>query len=255
MFDTKPVTAQGMRMPDRTCVAGDAREDRTYDLALAGRRAALLLTDPPYCLLTRRRKGGDERDKRRGVKIDRDPVVRFEDVRAYRKFTEDWLPKAASRCQGPLVVWTNFLGKEPIRTVARSLGYTEAGEFVWAKRTSESEGNEVLLRVYETALVFLKGPLPELAPSDPQRVWCVAAGYDDEGQAQASGGHPNHKPFSVIEPLVRQWSRPDDLVLDPFAGSGSIPAAALRLGRAAGCSEIEPDWASRVTRRLAEVRT
>ena len=242
-------------MADRTCVAGDAREERTYDLALAGRRAALLLTDPPYCLLTRRRKGGDEREKRRGVKIDRDPVVRFDDVRAYRKFTEDWLPKAASRCEGALVVWTNFLGKEPIRTVARSLGYSQAGEFVWAKRTSESDGNEVLLRVYETALVFLREPLPELSPSDPQRVWCVAASYDDEGQAQAFGGHPNHKPFSVIEPLVRQWSRPDDVVLDPFAGSGSIPAAALRLGRAASCSEIEPDWASRVTRRLGEVRT
>lgn len=255
MFDTKPVTAQEMRMPDRTCAAGDAREERTYELALAGRRAGLLLTDPPYCLLTRRRKGGDERDKRRGVKIDRDPVVRFEDVRAYRKFTEDWLPKAASRCEGPVVVWTNFLGKEPIRTVARSLGYVEAGEFVWAKRTSESDGNEVLLRVYETALVFVRKPLPPLAPSDPQRVWCVAAGYDDEGEAQAFGAHPNHKPFSVIEPLVRQWSKPDELVLDPFAGSGSIPAAALRLGRAAGCSEIEPEWASRVTRRLAEVRT
>ena len=231
------------------CVVGDARLDGTYDAMLGGERAALLLTDPPYCLLTRRRKGGDLRDQRAGVKIDRDPVVRFEDVRAYRKFTEEWLPRAAARCDGALIVWTNFLGKQPIRTVALALGYAEAGEFVWAKKSSEHEGNEQLLRVYETALVFAKAPLSPLSPADPQRVWCVAAGYDDEGEAQRSGGHPNHKPFGVLEALVRQWSQPGGLILDPFAGSGSIPAAALRLGRRAACSELEPEWAARVTAR------
>ena len=234
-----------------SCVAGDARAEQTYDLTLSGRRAALLCTDPPYCLLTRRRKGGDLRDKRRGVKIDLDPIVRFEDVRSYRKFTEDWLPRAAARCEGALAIWTNFLGKEPIRAVALGLGYQQVGEFIWAKRSSEGDGNEVLLRVYETALVFAREPLPALRPEDPARVWCVAAGYDDDGEAALAGGHPNHKPFSVLEPLLRQWSRPGDLVRDPFAGSGSIPAAALRLGRAAACSEIEPEWAERVTQRLS----
>src|SRR5436309_7552384 len=101
------------------CVCGDARREVTYAAALGGRRAWLLLTDPPYCLLTRRRKGGDLREKRASVKIDRDPVVRFDDVRAYRRFTGEWIPKAAQRVDGPLVVWTNFLGKEPIRAVAR----------------------------------------------------------------------------------------------------------------------------------------
>ena len=236
------------------CVAGDARLESTYDAALQGARAGLLLTDPPYCLLTRRRKGGDLRDKRAGVKIDLDPIVRFEDVRSYRKFTEEWLPRAAARCDGPLVIWTNFLGKEPIRAVARGLGVTEAGEFTWAKKTTGHEGNEQLLRVYETALVFSKTPLPPLRPGDPPRAWCVAAGYDDDGEAVRFGAHPNHKPFSVLEALIRQWSRPGDLVLDPFAGSGSIPAAALRLARRAACSEIEAEWADRVSRRLAEVK-
>src|SRR5713226_5411392 len=106
----------GAAMP--SCATGDARLEATYDAALGKARAALLLTDPPYCLLTRRRKSGELRDKRAGVKIDREPIVRFEDVRGYRKFTEEWLPKAAARCDGPLIVWTNFLGKEPIRTVA-----------------------------------------------------------------------------------------------------------------------------------------
>ena len=235
------------------CLAADARLEETYRRVLRGERAALLLTDPPYCLLTRRRKGGDPRDKRRGVKIDRDPVLRFDDVRAYRRFTEEWLGTASRHVDGPLVVWTNFLGKDPIRATARELGYREAGEFLWAKKTSDREGNELLLRVYETALVFLKEALPQLRPGDLPLVWCVAAGYDDEGEAARWGNHPNHKPFSVLEPLIRQWSRPGDVVLDPFAGSGSIPAAALRLQRRVACSEIEPPWADRVSQRLSEV--
>jgi site-specific DNA-methyltransferase (adenine-specific) len=243
-----------MNLPRTQALCGDARQEDTYRRLLGGEKAALLLTDPPYCLLTRRRKGGGERDKRQGVKIDREPVLRFEDVKAYRRFTEEWLQKALAHVSGPAVIWTNFLGKEPIRAVARGLLLIEAGEFVWAKKTSEREGNEQLLRVYETALVFLRRELPPLGDGEPQRVWCVAAGYDEDGEAARWGSHPNHKPYSVLEALLRQWSLPGELVLDPFAGSGSIAAAAARLSRRAACSEITPEWAERVQRRLSEVR-
>ncbi len=236
------------------CVQGDARAAPTYERALRGEKAALLLTDPPYCLLVRRRKNGDLRDRRQGVKIDRDPIVRFEDVRAYRKFTEEWLPKAVAALQpgAPLVIWTNFLGKEPILTAARELGYGAlAGEFLWAKGEARLTGSEHLLRVYEVALVLLRAPLPPLAPGDLPRTASVVAGYDDEGEAERWGAHPNHKPFPVLEPLLRAYSRPGELVLDPFAGSGSIPAAALRLSRRAACSELDPAFAALVTRRLS----
>jgi site-specific DNA-methyltransferase (adenine-specific) len=234
---------------------GDSRLAVSYGLLLGEERPDLLLTDPPYCLLVRRRKGGDERQpKARERKLDRGPVGRFEDVRSYRRFTESWMPLAVSRLRGdaPLCVWTNFLGKEPIRAVARSLGYGELwGELLWAKRTREGDGSEVLLRVYEVALILGRAPQPPLRPEEPPRVWTVAAGYDDDGEAARWGGHPNHKPFRVLEPLLRAYSRPGDGVLDPFAGSGSIGAAALRLGRRAFCLELEPEWAARVSARLA----
>jgi site-specific DNA-methyltransferase (adenine-specific) len=238
--------------PPAQCLNADARAEESYARALGSLRARLLLTDPPYCLLTRRRKGGDLRDPK-GVKLDRGPVVRFESVREYRSFTEAWLPRAAAYLdvEAPLVIWTNFLGKEPILAVARALGYSHChGEFVWAKRTTERDGNEQLLRVYEVALVLGRAPLPPPAPADPPRCWSVAAGYDDDGEAARFGNHPNHKPFGVIEPLLRAYSRPGDLVLDPFAGSGSIPAAALRLSRGAISLEIEAEWAARVSERL-----
>ena len=239
-------------MPE--CIHGDARRDDSYARALGGERADVLITDPPYCLLTRRRKGGDPRDPHAGRKIDREPVTRFESVREYRAFTEEWLRRAVShlRMGGPLAIWTNFLGKEPITVVARSAGYQLVDEFIWAKRTTERQGNEQLLRVYETALLFSREPLPALQDADPPRCRCVAAGYDDDGEAARWGNHPNHKPFSVVEPLLRSWSRPGQLVLDPFAGSGSIAAAALRLGRRAACIEIDEDWSARVRARVAQ---
>ncbi len=234
-------------------VIGDAGRPEVLARALTGRRPALLLTDPPYCLLTRRRKGGDEREKRAGRKIDRDPIHRFEDVRAYRRFTAGWLPQAARTVAdgGTLAIWPNFLGKQPIVAVAAEAGFPVlAGEFVWAKLTTEGGGNERLARVYEVARVLRREPLPPLSPGDAARPWSVVAGYDDEGEAARWGSHPNHKPFGVLEPLLRSWSRPGELVLDCFAGSGSIPAAAVRLGRDVACIELQPEWAQRVSRRL-----
>lgn len=227
------------------CIPGDATKPLALD-----ERAQLLLTDPPYCLLTRRRKHGELRDPK-GKKNE--GVRRFEDVREYRAFTEAWLGNVTRHVDGPLIVWTNLLGKEPIRAAAAKLGWPHLrGEYVWGKKTRESNSGEELLRVVEVALVMTREPAPAAAkPEDPALPWSVVAGYDDDGEAARWGNHPNHKPFGVLEPLVRTWSRPGDLVLDVFAGSGSIPAAALGLGRRAWCTELDPAWAARVTERLS----
>lgn len=226
------------------CIQGDA----TKPLQLS-ERAQLLLTDPPYCLLTRRRKQGDLRDPK-GAKNE--SVRRFEDVREYRAFTEAWLGNVTPHVDGPLIVWTNLLGKEPIRTAAAKLGWSHLfGEYVWGKKTRESNSGEELLRVVEVALIMTKEPAPAPRPEDPALPMSVVAGYDDDGEAARWGSHPNHKPFGVLEPLVRTWSRPGDLIVDVFAGSGSIPSAALRLGRRAWACELDPSWAARVTQRLS----
>ncbi len=228
------------------CFQGDA----TNPLPLT-ERAQLLLTDPPYCLLTRRRRKGDLRDPK-GVKNEGPNIRRFEDVREYRAFTEAWLGNVTRHVDGPLVIWTNLLGKEPIRTAAAKLGWShQRGEYVWGKKTKEGSSGEDLLRVVEVALIFTREAPENPKPEDPALPFSVVAGYDDDGEAARWGNHPNHKPFGVIEPLVRTWSRPGDLIVDVFAGSGSIPAAALKLGRRAWCCELDPTWADRVTQRLS----
>lgn len=235
------------------CLQGDSTSADAWKRLLEGRRADAVITDPPYCLLVRRRKGGDERDPK-GRKIDSGPVRRFEDVREYREFTKQWLSLAVANLapNAPLVIWTNLLGREPITTVARSLGYAhQVGEFVWGKRTRQSNSGEELLRVVETALVFSTSAPVTASNDTPATPWAAVAGYDDDGEGARWGNHPNHKPFGVLEPLIRTWSKPGGLVVDAFGGSGSIPSAAVKLGRSAACLELEADWVTRIQERLS----
>lgn len=66
--------------------------------------------------------------------------------------------------------------------------------------------------------------------------------------------HPTQKPEELIRKLVLASSQPNDLVLDPFSGSGTTPVVAEQLGRAwLGCEKEEPHngWA---IQRLRNVR-
>jgi site-specific DNA-methyltransferase (adenine-specific) len=237
--------------------AGDATVPGDWERALGAENASALITDPPYCILTRRRKGGDPREKK-DRKIERGPLRRFNDVREYREFTSSWLKIAAGRLTptAPMVIWTNLLGKQPILAVAAELGWVHPrGEFVWGKRTREGNSGEEILRVVEVALVLTREPALPPQVEDPSITWAVVAGYDDDHEGEKWGAHPSHKPFRVLEPLIRGWSRPDRLIVDPFAGSGSIPLAAARLGRRAVGLEIDPEWAKRGQQRIAEATT
>jgi DNA modification methylase len=44
--------------------------------------------------------------------------------------------------------------------------------------------------------------------------------------------HPTEKPVEILRPLIETFSRPGDIVLDPFCGSGSTLEAVRSTGRA-----------------------
>lgn len=62
---------------------------------------------------------------------------------------------------------------------------------------------------------------------------------DVGGGAAIRQEHPTTKPMGLMSELVELFTNPDDLILDPFAGSGTTGVAALRLGRR--CILIEKD--------------
>ena len=55
-------------------------------------------------------------------------------------------------------------------------------------------------------------------------------------------GHRDQKPLALIEKLILASSRPDDLVLDCFAGSGTTGVACLRTGRKFILIEQNPEY-------------
>jgi site-specific DNA-methyltransferase (adenine-specific) len=66
-------------------------------------------------------------------------------------------------------------------------------------------------------------------------------------------GHPCQMPEAVLERIVLASSNAGDLVLDPFAGSGTTLAVAKRLGRRYLGVELSEDYAAAIRRRLGEV--
>lgn len=64
-------------------------------------------------------------------------------------------------------------------------------------------------------------------------------------------GYPTQKPLGIVERIVRVHSRPGDLLLDPFAGSGTLGEAAVRLGRRAVLIDNNPAALNVMSRRLA----
>jgi len=67
-----------------------------------------------------------------------------------------------------------------------------------------------------------------------------------------SEAHPTIKPVALIEAMLSNSSRRGDLVLDPFAGSGSTLIACERLGRRCVAVEIDPGYCDVIRRRYQE---
>lgn len=54
--------------------------------------------------------------------------------------------------------------------------------------------------------------------------------------------HPTQKPVELMEYLIEKFSDPGQIILDPFAGSGTTAVAAERTGRRWICIERDPDY-------------
>src|SRR5229473_3557751 len=78
------------------------------------------------------------------------------------------------------------------------------------------------------------------------------------GEERLKGGdgkklHPTQKPEALLARVILASSRPDDLVLDPFCGSGTTGAVAKRLGRRFIGVERDATYAAAAERRIAGV--
>lgn len=121
-------------------------------------------------------------------------------------------------------------------------GFAAVGHIVWHKGYASRRG--FLNARHEQAYVLVKGyPGKPAQPLDDVQPW------------EYSGNvvHPTEKAVSVLQPLIRSFSRPGDLVLDPFSGSGSTLVAAALSGRRYFGIDLETKYVELARRRVAGV--
>ncbi|MBA2720772.1 MAG: site-specific DNA-methyltransferase [Chloroflexi bacterium] len=75
--------------------------------------------------------------------------------------------------------------------------------------------------------------------------------YECTRERRDTRAHPTAKPLELMRQIVADFSDPDDLVLDPFAGSGSTGVACRMLGRRFIGWELDSNYHAVATRRLS----
>ncbi len=187
-----------------------------------------ILTDPPYLVGYTDRSG-------RTIENDKDDA---------------WLMPAFAECYRllkPDSLCVSFYGWTAVdRFFAawKTAGFRVVGHVVFAK-TYSSKARFVAYR-HESAFVLAKGrpaepanPLPDVMP------W----------QYSGNRHHPTEKPVTSLAPLIESFTRPGDIVLDPFAGSGSTCAAAQMTGRRYIGIELRPEYHTAAMQRLNQTLT
>jgi DNA modification methylase len=186
-----------------------------------------ILTDPPYLANYRSRDG-------RSIQNDANsdwlrPAMR----EAYRVLKQDRVA----------VMFYGWPKVDVFFAAWKDAGFRPVGHIVFRK--SYSSQTRFLGYQHESAYLLAKGRPP--LPSRP---------IADVIDMPYSGNklHPTQKPVPALVPLIRSFSLPGEVVLDPFAGSGSTCVAAALCGRKYLGFELDPAYFEQAVRRMNRIR-
>jgi len=83
-----------------------------------------------------------------------------------------------------------------------------------------------------------------------RHLWAGACRASETGKGEGKQ-HPTQKPIVVIEWMIKKYTKPGDLVLDPFMGSGTTGVACVHTGRNFIGIEIDPGYFAIAEKRIA----
>lgn len=235
-------------------VVGDARDPDVIELALRGRFAAMTWTDPPYGV----EYEGKTEDR---LTIEGDDAGGLEQLlRAVLGNARTWTsPGGAFWVTGPsgppggpifvqvlsdLRVWRQTIVWIKDQFVLGRQDYQHRFELGYAGEVPTDV--ELGASRLDPEMIFAgwKAGAKHQGPPDRRQdtVWEIP-------RPRASRDHPTMKPVALVERAVRNHTVLGDLVLDPFAGSGSTLIACHRAGRVAALVEKDPGYADVIVRR------
>ena len=220
-------------------LCGDSTVAESYDRVLDGVPVDMVFTDPPYNV----NYANSAKDKMRG----KDRAILNDNLGdGFYDFLMAALTPTIAHCRGGIYVAMSSSELDVLQAAFRAAGGKWSTFIIWAKNTF-TLGRADYQRQYEPILYGW--------PEGAQRHWC---GDRDQGDVwnikkpQKNDLHPTMKPVELVERAIRNSSRPGNVVLDPFGGSGTTLIAAEKTGRLARLIELDPKYADVIVRRWQE---
>jgi modification methylase len=226
----------------------------------------MVFADPPYNL----QLGGDllrpNHSRVEGVDDDWD---KFADFATYDRFTRDWLGAArhALKDDGSLWVIGSYHNIFRVGAILQDLGFWLLNDIVWRKTNPMpnfrgrrfTNAHETLIWAakskdarYHFAYEAMKSLNDDLQMRSDW-LFPLCTGPERLKDGDGNKAHPTQKPEALLYRCIMAATKPGDVVLDPFFGTGTTGAVAKRLGRSWIGVEREHQYAQIANARIAAV--
>src|SRR5690606_22998858 len=227
----------------------------------------VIFADPPYNLQLQGELQRPDNSRVDGVDDDWD---KFESFTSYDMFTRAWL-QAARRVlkdNGTLWVIGSYHNIFRVGTALQDLEYWILNDVVWRKTNPMpnfrgrrfTNAHETMIwaaKDKDARYTFNYDAMKRLNDDLQMRSdWLIPICSGGERLKNGNGekAHPTQKPEALLHRVIMAATKPGEIVLDPFFGSGTTGAVARKLGRHYIGLERDPDYIAIAKQRIAQVQ-
>lgn len=221
----------------------------------------MILTDPPYGIANDTkitRLGGTQKfAKAKAITHDFGAWDKFEGFEDFMSFTTRWVDLCVPKLRGGGML-VSFFDRDRINFLSHYLqsqyGFKCKGYFSFIKQNPVPQARKVKFQNGWEEAVMLQKPNGKLTfnyenGQQPDYIILPICSGNERTE------HPTQKPLKAMYPFIKYFTNKGDLILDPFAGSGTTAVAARNLGRRFIAMEKEPKYAKIIRNRLNEFNT
>jgi modification methylase len=263
-ISTGGVPAASRKLPLDEILVGDCVSSLE---ALPAECVDLVFADPPYNLQL---EGALSRPDQSVVDAVDDDWDKFGSFAEYDSFTRAWLC-AARRVMKPnatIFVIGSYHNIFRVGALMQDLGFWILNDIVWRKANPMPNfRGRRFTNAHETMIWAARGPQAKgytfnyeslKAGNEDCQVrsdWFlpICTGGERLKDSQGRKTHPTQKPEALLARVVMAASRPGDVVLDPFFGSGTTGAVARKFGRSFIGLERDETYARAARARISAI--
>ncbi len=217
----------------------------------------LVLTDPPYNISkgtvpiydTKYKNRGHKESRKIQLNADWDKFTDEEFLEMMFKFIDEVY--RVLKKNGSFICFTSDRYLSFLRSYIRSKGMVYRQTCVWIKSNPVPQMRKVKF-MQATELFFTVNKERECGSFRWENGQRPNVFYHPIVGGKERTKHPTQKPLWLMRELVKYYTRENDLVLDPFMGSGTTALACKQLNRKFIGFEINKDYVGIANRRLAQ---